>query len=175
MVSRASRHAICVVFLFGPLGCGSDKDASPDGGTGGATGTGGSAGTGGTPAAGGTQAAGGGSNAGGDPSICHASNLSSAPLQCLQDWSHATARYKSQCSTTGGYQGFCDPYDTIIYQSGSSNVWCYHDTGTGNLIGARSTENSDGTGGTCTSFDTSFSEPAIASCAPVSGGACTAP
>src|SRR5882672_2646892 len=167
--------AIYSVLLAAALGCSSSNGAPSNGGTGGAAAGGAGSGAGGTAAVGGAETAGGGSGAGGDTSTCHASNLSSAPLQCLQDWSHATAKYKSQCSTSGGYQAFCDPYDTIVYQSGSSNVWCYYDTGTGNLIGTRSTASSDGTGGTCFFFDTSFSEPTIAACAPVSGGACPAP
>jgi hypothetical protein len=165
------RGAVCSV-LFVVLGCGSIRDA-PRAGTGG---SGASPGTGGMPAAGASDAGGGsntgGENGGGDPSVCHASNLSTAPLQCLQDWPHATARYESQCSTTGGYQASCDLYDAIVYRSGSTNVWCYYDTTTSNLIGARKTENADGTGGTCVFFDTSFTEPDTASCAPVSGGAC---
>ena len=165
MVLLALRRGAFSTVLLGLVGCGSIRDAPRAGTRASAT-----AGTGGASAADG--AAGGGSNAGGDPSICHPSNLSSAPLQCLQNWAQATAKYGRQCSTTGGYQASCAPYDTIVYQSGSTNVWCYYDTATSNLIGARKTENADGTGGTCVSFDTAFSEPDIASCAPVSGGAC---
>lgn len=168
-----SPGVICALTLFGALGCGSSDDGPlVRGGGGAAKGSGGSPGTAGMQAAGGAGPA-GGSGAGGDPSTCHATTLSSAPLQCLQDFSHAKAKYDSQCSKSGGYQAFCDPYDAIVYQSGTANVWCYYDTGTGNLIGARSTKNADGTGGTCTVFDLSFSEPDTASCMPVSGGPCS--
>jgi hypothetical protein len=105
----------------------------------------------------------------GDSSICHASTLSTAPLVCLQDWKHVQSKYAMQCVSVGGYQAHCDPYDALVYHSDSEYTWCYYDTGTGNLIGARSTDDASGKGGTCVAFDTSFAEPGIASCMPASG------
>ncbi|HVW27683.1 MAG TPA: hypothetical protein VHC69_20095 [Polyangiaceae bacterium] len=138
-----------------------DAAAGGQGAAGGAVGAGGEQGSSGTTAASSDDA--------GNSSVCHASNLSSAPVACLQDWTHAQTKYAKTCIPDGGYQAHCDPYDAIVYHSGDEYTWCYYDTGTGNLIGARSTDNPAGTGGTCVAFDTSFSEPAVASCAPASG------
>jgi hypothetical protein len=173
-VLAALRHVSLATLAMSVLGCGSahstlligdTKDASP--------------GTGGAPAKG----AGGGASrepdgdtgAGGDPGVCHASNLSSAPLPCSQDFTHAKAKYGAQCTTDGGYQAHCDPYDAVVYHSATESVWCYYDAGTGNLIGARETPDPAGAGGTCVAFDTSFTEPSTASCAPASGGSCPSP
>lgn len=124
------------------------------------------------PGAGGATATGGSTaSSGGDPSLCHAATLSSAPLPCLQDFTHVKAKYAADCVTTGGYQAHCDPYDALVFHSAGTYTWCWYDTGTGNLIGARETKDAAGTGGTCVSFDLGFMEPNIASCAPA-GAAC---
>jgi hypothetical protein len=146
-------------------GCGS-SDATPitGGGTGGkATAQAGAPGAGGA-STGGAASPGG---AGGDPSVCHASSFSTAPRECLQDWSHAKAKYTAKCKMDGGYQAHCDPYDTILVDSGSDSVACFYESGTGNLIGARSTV---GSMGVCVAFDTAFVEPDRGACIPAAGG-----
>ena len=168
--------ALGVLAVVPCAACGSIGIVTPssDGGAGDGS-TAGSAGrttpgAGGAPANGGSTASSGGS--GGDPSICHASNLSSAPLPCLADFTHVKAKYAADCVATGGYQAHCDPYDALVFHSAGTYTWCWYDTGTGNLIGARETTDAAGTGGTCVSFDLGFMEPNIASCAPA-GAACT--
>ncbi len=164
----------CSVALLGATSCGSGHSASDIGATGDA-----SPGSGGVHSAGGAKGTGGASDggsagAGGDPSVCHLSNLSSAPLPCLQNFTRVTAKYPADCSTNGTYPSHCDPYDALVAQSATS-VWCYYDSGTGNLIGARSTDDPNGKGGTCVEFDVSFVEPDVASCTHPSGGTCPAP
>ncbi len=162
------RHVFAFA-LFG-VACGSSHSGAQlygDAAAGGHPAAGGAKGTGGKKENGGGAAAGGSTAP--DPSICHASALSTAPLICLQDWKHVQSKYAMQCISVGGYQAHCDPYDALVYHSGSEYTWCYYDTGTGNLIGARTTDDATGKGGTCVAFDTTFSEPDISSCMPASG------
>jgi hypothetical protein len=150
------------------VACGSNDDKVSFPGTGGkAGGNAGSPGAGGAGTTGGTANGGGSGGTGGDPSACHPSNFSTAPLECLQDWSHATAKYKAKCKMDGGYQAHCDPYDAILVDSGNDTVACFYETSTGNLIGARSTENGLST---CVAFDTTFTEPERTACTPAEGG-----
>ncbi|HEX4339645.1 MAG TPA: hypothetical protein VH062_27245 [Polyangiaceae bacterium] len=172
--SRISvRRVVFVALSLVITACGSDHSPFQIGETGDAA-----TGTGGKPASGGATGAGGASSsdagsAGGDPSVCHASNLSSAPLQCLQDFTHIKAKYGTRCTTDGGYQAHCDPYDALVYHSATTNVWCYYDSGTGNLIGARETTDATGAAGTCVTFDTSFAEPPVTSCMSAEGETCS--
>jgi hypothetical protein len=168
------RHPVFAFALFG-VACGSSHGGAQlygDAAAGGRHASGGAEGTGGAKASGGSVATGGGT--GSDPSICHASTLSTAPLICPQDWKHVQSKYAMQCIAVGGYQAHCDPYDTLVYHSGTEYTWCYYDTGTGNLIGARSTDDATGKGGTCVAFDAAFTEPALSSCTPASGS-CRSP
>jgi hypothetical protein len=172
----AIRHVLCATVAVGVAGCGSVHSPFQIGDIGDAASqTGGSTGNGGASGGAPSNDAGGSAGAGGDPSICHTSNLSSAPLPCLQDFTHVKAKYGVRCTTDGGYQAACAPYDALVYHSGNDDVWCYYDQSTGNLIGARETMDPQGTGGTCVQFDRTFMEPAIASCAPADGSACPSP
>lgn len=161
------RHVVVIAVVAAvAVACGSDNGKAElrDAAAGGQEATGGAGGE-----KGGSDATAASSEDAGNSRACHASNLSSAPLACLQDWTRVQTKYAKTCIPDGGYQAHCDPYDAVVYHSGDESTWCYYDTGTGNLIGARSTDNPAGTGGTCVAFDTSFSEPAVASCMPASG------
>jgi hypothetical protein len=178
MMPAASRHAAAFAIAVTLGACGSDHAAVHTGDTGdasaGASGSAGAAATGGQSGAGGASSNGTG-GAGGDPSVCHTSNLSSAPLPCLQDFTHIKAKYGTRCTTDGGYQATCAPYDALVFQSATDFVWCYYDHSTGNLIGARDTADASGSGGTCVQFDTTFAEPAVSSCMSAAGETCASP
>ena len=160
--------ALCSAIACGRVGV---NDAHPGGTTDGGNSVGGkggaASGTGGVGGVGGV----GGAGSGGARSACPSTVLSTAPLQCLQDWTHAKKAYPKTCKASrGGYQATCSSYDTIVYSDGASDIWCFYGTGTGNLSGsfAHGAKNA----GVCQSFDLDFAMPDTSGCTSVSGTDC---
>jgi hypothetical protein len=163
--------ALGLAGTLGCLGCGdsSDKGKGGAGDGGPAGGTGGSESQGSGGATGGKASASGGAAA---TDECPAMSFSTAPVECLQDWTHAKATYPLGClvDVNGGVQSTCGAFDTILYFGGNPRMetHCLYDKGTGNLIGYTRTPLATDGAAECASFDPQFTELRNLTCANVS-------